>query len=88
MIVKTLPVGHTLYIALQLVIADKDLLDVFKVAVVFPSETFELLLEPVPRLPSLCDHVGKVLSKLVLGLCQGHNIYRQLFVFLSEHGIL
>ena len=39
MIVHALPIVSTLNLSLKLVKADKDLLDVLKVAIVLPSET-------------------------------------------------
>ena len=42
MIVHALPIVGTLNLSLKLVKADKDLLDVLKVAIVLPSETLVL----------------------------------------------
>lgn len=85
LVVETLPISHILHLALELVIANQNLLNVFQVPVVFPAEPLELFLEPVSRLFSLIHHACKVVAQLELGLREGHHIDRQLFVLLSQH---
>lgn len=67
---------------------EQDLLDVLEVAVVLASEALEFLRQPIFSFPCLCDHKRQVLSELVLGLSQGHDVHRNVFILFLEDFIL
>ena len=56
MVVKALLVPDIEQPALHMIKTDQDLLDVLKIAIMFPSHSLEFLSQPVLRLISLLDH--------------------------------